>query len=248
MTRTAILTVALALVAFAICGDAVRAQKQTKPWTEWSKKDAEKILKDSPWSHMQIDTDTSEMFFQPTADPATAGNRAPNAAARTEGGATNQSTNVQYGIRIFSARPIRQAFVRTIMLQGQLAPDVQSRLTQYAELESTSSIIIAVTVESTDKKSLGKIMQIVNSANTGALKNMTYLERKDGKRLFLEEYTPPGSDGFGARFIFPRNVDEKPFLTPDAGEVRFVSEFSSGVKLNMTFKLAEMQYNGAFEY
>jgi hypothetical protein len=244
MIRTAILTVALALIAVAICSDAVSAQKQAKPWTEWSKKDAEKILKDSPWSHMQTDTDTAEMFYQPTADST----RAPNSGARTESGATNQSTNVQYGIRIFSARPIRQAFMRTIMLQRQLEPDVQARLTQYAELESTSSIIIAVTVESTDKKSLGKIMQIVNSANTGALKNMTYLERKDGKRLFLEEYTPPGSDGFGARFIFPRNVEEKPFLTPDAGEVRFVSEFPSAVKLNMTFKLAEMLYNGAFEY
>ena len=75
MIRTAILTVALALIAVAICSDAVSAQKQAKPWTEWSKKDAEKILKDSPWSHMQTDTDTAEMFYHRRPRIA----RAPNA-------------------------------------------------------------------------------------------------------------------------------------------------------------------------
>lgn len=38
-------------------------------------------------------------------------------------------------------------------------------------------------------------MQIVESAATGTLKNTTYLERNDGKKLFLEEYVPPGKDG-----------------------------------------------------
>ena len=47
------------------------AQKERKPWTEWSQKEAENVLNDSPWSRMQTDTDTSEMFFQPTADPVT---------------------------------------------------------------------------------------------------------------------------------------------------------------------------------
>src|SRR5256885_9410045 len=40
-----------------------------------------------------------------------------------------------------------------------------------------------------------------------SLKNVTYLERKDGKRLFLTDYRPPGSDGLGAKFFFTR-IDE----------------------------------------
>ena len=213
------------------------SQKEEKSWKAWSKKEAEKILTNSPWAHVQVETDTSELFFQPTADPRTAGNGAPNAGTRLEQGATNQATNVKYSIRFFSARPVRQAFVRTIQLsQPKLEPDVISRMNSFAELPPSDWIIIAVTIESTEKRLLGKVLQIIDSAATGILKNTTYLERNDGKRLFLEEYMPPGKDGFGARFIFPRITDERPFLTPEFTEVRFVSEFGTTVKLNMRFK------------
>ncbi|MFN0124701.1 MAG: hypothetical protein ACKV2V_29715, partial [Blastocatellia bacterium] len=41
------------------------AQKKYKPWTEWSEKDAQKMLNDSPWGQTQADTNTSEMFYNP---------------------------------------------------------------------------------------------------------------------------------------------------------------------------------------
>jgi hypothetical protein len=88
---------------------------------------------------------------------------------------------------------VRQAFMRIIQLQRKnLEPDVIARMNSFAELPSNDSIIVAVTIEGTDKRSLGKVMQIVESAATGTLKNTTYLERNDGKRLFLDEYVPPG--------------------------------------------------------
>jgi hypothetical protein len=237
------------LVLAAIAVETVTGQKQPKSWKEWSKKDAEKILSDSPWSHLQVDTDLSEMFYQPTTDARTSGGRAPNANSRLEQGATNQETKLTYGIRFFSARPVRQAFIRMIQLQKRdLEPDVVDRMNKYAELPSTDSIIIAVTIEGTDKRSLGKAMQVIESAATGTLKNTTYLERNDGKRVFLEEYLPPGKDGFGARFIFPRMVDERPFLSTDFNDVRFVSEFGTAIKLNMRFKVSDMMLDGKLEY
>jgi hypothetical protein len=227
----------------------VIGQKQAKSWKEWSRKDADEILNDSPWSHFQVDTDTSEMFFQPTTDGRSAGGRAPNANSRLEQGATNQATSIKYGIRFFSARPVRQGFMRIIQLQKKdLDPNVIARMNSFAELPANNSIIVAVTIEGTDKRSLGKVMQIVESAATGTLKNTTYLERNDGKRLFLEEYVPPGKDGFGARFIFPRIVNERPFLTTDFHDVRFVSEFGTAVKLNMRFKVSDMMVDGKLEY
>ena len=238
----------LLLLSFALLSTTLLAQKDKKSWTEWSQKEAEKMLNNSPWARLQTDTDTSEMFFRPTADPVISP-RAPNSAERTAQGATNQSTNVTYGVRFFSARPVRQAFVRMIQLQKKnLEPETLERMKNFAEVQATDSIIVAVTIEGTDKRSLGKVMQIINSAATGTLKNTTYLERTDGKRLFLHEYVQPGRDGFGARFIFPRMVDEKPFLTPDVAEVRFVSEFDPTVKLNMRFKVADMMLDGKLEY
>src|SRR5262245_13298179 len=91
---------------FAITGDALG--QQNKPWTEWSKKDAEKILSDSPWSQTQVETDTSEMFYSPTSDPRAPGVRTTGTSGNRQAqGATNQAVNVKYHIRFFSARPVR---------------------------------------------------------------------------------------------------------------------------------------------
>jgi hypothetical protein len=249
MKRLSVPVVLVFLLLAVIATETAIGQKQQKPWKEWSKDDAEKILNDSPWAHFQVDTDLSEMFFQPTTDARTSGGRAPNANSRLEQGATNQATSLKYGIRFFSARPVRRAFIRMIQFQQKnIEPDVVARMNNFAEFTSDDAIIIAVTIEGTDKRSLGKAMQIIESAATGTLKNTTYLERNDGKRLFLDQYVPPGRDGFGARFIFPRVVDERPFLTTDYNDVRFVAEFGTTIKLNMTFKLADMKLDGKLEY
>jgi hypothetical protein len=238
------------------------AQKSIKPWVEWSQKEAQQILTESPWSHTQTETDTSEMFYSPTSQGSShmPGDRAASSTSssvassqsRTSRGAVNQATHVNYRIRFFTARPVRQAFVRLMEAkQSEAYAKAKDQLDQFANLHSNDWIIVAVAAESDDQRFLGPVMQAFSSATTDTLKNNTYLERKDGKRIFLSEYVPPGNDGFGARFIFPRNLDGHPFLDSDSGEVRFSSDYSTSsaaLKLNMRFKVAEMVYNGQLEY
>lgn len=219
------------------------SQKTEKPWTEWTQKEAEKMLSSSPWSQTQVDTDTSEMFFQPTSRSA----NAPNAESRVESGATNQAINVKFIVRFFSARPVRQALVRMMELKQKPEPDVLERMHAFANVQSGESIILTLTFETTDGRYAGPAMQAMASANTGTLKNETYLER-DGKRHFLHEYIPPGKDGFGARFIFLRNVDNQPFINNNTGEVRFVTKYPNGIRVNRQFKVSDMMYNGQLEY
>ena len=216
--------------------------KKQKNWTEWSKDEAEKILNDSPWGQTPTYTDTSVLFFPPPA-PGVAGSRAGDAAK-------NQSINVKYRIRFFSARPIRQALVRSVLLSMKQSPDAATveRLKSFAEQPATDSIIVTVSFEASEGRLAGAAMLAFNSATTGVLKQDTYLERGDGEHLYLEEYVPPGRDGFGARFIFPRRVGGTPFLSPDGGEVRFHSQLNKTTELNMRFKLAKMIYNDALEY
>lgn len=254
------------------------AQKQLKPWTEWTKKDAEKILSDSPWSQTQTETDTSEMVYTPTTLGDT--------RSRETQGATNQAVTVKFHIRLFSARPVRQAYVRLLDLnQPQAEQNAVDRRHAWANLEASDSIIVTVAFDSSDKRYLGRVMQSFSSAVTSVLKNSAYLERKDGKRVFLAEYVPPGKDVFGARFIFPRILDGQPFLAGEEGSIRFHAEYdnknaldsannpdgqtsrsattrppsgSSGssiqaessfkLKLDMRFKIADMIYNGVLEY
>jgi len=241
----------LTIAAFLACllAVGVGAQKKLKPWAEWSKKDAEKILNDSGWGQTQVETDTSELFFQPTAPPTASGGV--NAGQRNTEGATNQAVNVKYRVRFFSARPIRMALVRLIELEMK-SPNLQASegLKKFAEAQSPDSIIVTVAFETNDQRYGGRLLQAFNSAETSTTKNNSYLERRDGKRLFLQEYVKPGKDGFGARFIFPRTLDGQPFLTPESGEVRFHGE-NVGRNLFMAdrrFKVSEMMYDGALEY
>lgn len=222
-------------------------QKTDKPWKEWSQKEAEKILSSSPWAQTQVDTDTSEMFFSPTNDPRRGSRTAATDGARLESGATNQSVNVKFIVRFFSARPVRQALVRLMELKQKPDPEMAQRLHAFAELKSTESIILTLSVETTDQRYAGVAMQALSSAITATLKNETYLER-DGKRLFLHEYVPPGKDGFGARFIFLRMLDEKPFIDGNSGDVRFLTKYPGGLKVDRRFKVADMIYDGQLEY
>ena len=218
----------------------VSAQKKIKPWTEWNEKEAKLMLDESPWAHTQTETDTSEMFFSPTTQQnSTVGSQ------RGQQGALNQATSVNFRIRLLSAKPVRQAFARFI---GAKQPNMAESLKGFVDRDFSEYIVVAVTWDSTDGRFSGQAMQLFNSANTGLLANKTFLETKGGQRNFLKQYSAPTSDGLGAKFIFTRMVDEKPFVPDDQGELRFWSEVSTNIKLNMRFKLKEMTYDGKLEY
>ena len=243
-TRCFILSVTL-ILSILLSAVVATPQGDDKKWTQWTKKEAEKILNNSAWSQTQTETDTSEMFFSPTAQNRS--NAVVNDDLRRQQGATNQSVNVTFSIRFFSARPVRRALVRLMELNQNPPKEVVERLHGFADVVASDSIIITLSVSSNDQKSERAVMQSINSAITATLKNETYLER-NGKRLFLEEYIPPGKDGFGARFIFLRRMDERLFIADNTGEVRFYSKIPNGPKLDRRFKVSEMIYNGALEY
>ena len=225
------------------CSVITLGQKKSDVWSEWSKKDAEKLLTSSPWAQTQVETDLTEMFYSPTSNRGGL-----NASGRAQQGATNQEVTLSYHIRFFSARPIRQALARLYQLQRQPTGEELQGLESFASAVPEKVIIVTVSYESSDGRTAGRAMQIFESAITATLKNKAYLERKDGARVFLQEYVPPGKDGFGARFVFPRFFQERPFIADDSGEVRFFAELADYMKLNMRFSVSQMKYNNQLEY
>lgn len=229
---------------------AISAQ-QTKPWSEWSKKDVEKTLNDSPWAQTQVETDTSEMTYSPTISQTTTARREDTRiaeASRTESGAKNSAMSVKYRVRLLSAKPIREALARTVLSaqQGE-NPELAAQLQGFVDRDFNEYVVVAVTVEASDQRYSAPIAQAFNSATAEILKNKTYLERKDGKRLFLMDYRPPSNDGMGAKFVFARSVEGAPFVG-EADNLRFVAEVNDKVKLNVRYKIADMKYNGKLEY
>ncbi|HEV8589300.1 MAG TPA: hypothetical protein VGQ72_10530 [Pyrinomonadaceae bacterium] len=214
------------------------AQWQKKPYKDWSEKEALAVLNNSPWGQTQTYTDTSHMFDE---------GRAVDSNQRR----AVEVPEVRFHIRFFSSKPIRQATSRLVelMQKGQVSQQLATQLDALASADFPDYIIVTVTTEAGQSGSLmGLASSLLDRQSTANLKNDTYLSVKGGKRVYLAEYQAPRKDGLGARFIFPRMVDGKPFITTDTDEVLFFSDLNAGPELSMRFKVKDMMFNGNLEY
>lgn len=214
------------------------AQSDKKPYSEWSEKEAQKILNDSPWAQTQIFTDTSQMFDS--------GRRLDSNQSRVA-----DVFQVNFRIRFLSARPIRQAISRTLELQQgeKMSEQLAAQLKSFATAEFPDFVVVTVTADSSKPSNYSREAEsLLRKLTTSELKNRTYLLVKGGERVFLQEYQSPRTDGLGARFVFPRAVDGKPVIRPENGEVQFYSELSGAFTLNMRYRVKEMMYDGKLEY
>ena len=138
-----------------------------------------------------------------------------------ESGQSKPSASIKYYIRFLSAKPVRAAFARRVLLeQAQPNEELTTQLKGFVDRDFSSYIVVTVSVEVGDEKMIQGVTRAFSAATTEALQNNVYLERKDGKKLFLMEYRPPTGDGMGAKFVFKRAEGGQPFLT-DSDSVRF---------------------------
>ena len=226
------------------------AQKQ-KPWTEWTKKDVEKTLNDSAWGQTQSEGGSESSSTNSSAITQVAAPRAADrevSSRQGESGEGKPSTVVKYHVRFLSAKPVRAAFARMVLL-AKAQPDetLTSQLQAFIDRDFADYIVVSVGVEVGDQKMAMPLMRAFSAATTETLQKNVYLERKDGKKLYLMEYRAPIEDGMGAKFVFPRKFEGQPFLSEN-DSVRFVAQISEKMKLNTRYKLSDMLYDGKLEY
>lgn len=228
------------LAALCIIVTGINAQKTTKPWTEWSEKEARQMLDSSPWGKTQDSNDN----LNRNAPPLTV-----NDTRNIDSFGVTSLLTAKMHVRLLSAQPIRQAFARVILLKQKAStPELEKQLLSFVDRKFDDWIVIAVDYEPAQHGDPGALRNAFANATTNTLKQHTYLETKAGQRLFLAEYKAPMGDGLGAKFLFPRMVNGKPFITADAREVRFFSEISKYSALNVRFTPAEMNYGGTVEF
>jgi hypothetical protein len=243
MKRLPYLIIVLTALAFTCA-----SQTKTTPWTEWSKKDAEKILNDSAWGQTQ--TIGGGEATTTSAITRTQGGGNENVSRTGESGETMGGPKpVYYRARFLTAKPIREAFARLVVLsQPNAGKDLVDQLQGFIDRDFGSYLVVAVNVESPDEKRAAGMIGAFGRLNKDVLKEKVYLERKDGKRLALLDYKPPINDNLGAKFVFERTLDGQPFLTSDSDFVKFVVEISERLKLNLRFRVAAMTYGDKLEY
>jgi len=131
---------------------------------------------------------------------------------------------------------------------SKISEQFATRLKEFATADFPDYIVVTVTTES-DKASglLQQTQAAFYKLTTNEMVNNTYL-LAGGQRIFVKEYQQPGKDGLGARYIFPRLVAGKPFITPETADVLFHSEPTGTTVLNMRYKIKDMMFDGKLEY
>jgi hypothetical protein len=114
------------------------AQWDKKPYTEWTEKDAQKLLNDSPWARTQSFDSAMELYRGPSSGR-------PGQTATPDLPA--DAVHLFFRVRFFSAKPVRQALTRQIELQqkGGVNEQLAAQLKQFASGEFLEYIVVAVT-------------------------------------------------------------------------------------------------------
>lgn len=224
------------------------AQIPNKPWTEWTDKEVDKLLRTSPWSVRQI----ASLERSPYGVENSAKFSPPLSLQDMRGLDNFQvqsmlATNFQ--IRFLSASVIRQAFARRVELGLKNGdPRLRSQLEDFVNRKFDEWIVITVDFDMVQGWNPAPIRQIFKEANINSLNKYTYLETDGGRRIPLADYKPPTEDGLGAKFIFQRMENGKPVIPEGTRRLRFYSELARFLVVDSRFNLAEMLYKGQVEY
>lgn len=230
MNRYLTLLFCLVFPSVAICN--IELQKQPA-WTSWTEKEARKVLDDSPWVRAQ----TNQGFKGPLL-----------AAPQQDAIPGPKDFGPIAFIRLLSAKPIRQAYVRQSELEQKNSNQqfIEQRR-RFAERDFDEWIIISVTLMRYDLQRTLEPDEF-RLATTAKLRAETWLQVDNGERISLLEFQPPGKDGLGAKFIFPRQVNGKPVIKPGDGYLQFNSNMSPQLQLKCNFKVTDLKYDGKLEY
>jgi hypothetical protein len=215
--------------------------QQTKPWNDWSRKDADKMLNDSAWGQTLKKGET----------PPDMSNRSGGSGSQGSGvqGPAPLPSVVYFRVRLITAKPIREGFASKLLLsQPNPTDEVRRELQTIIDNGFGDFIVVAVNVDGQNPQTAGMAFQELVRLKAATLADKVYLERKDGKRLPLIDYKPPIADNMGGKFVFARSLDGVPFLAPDTDSVRFVLDMSGNLKLNVKFKVSSMMYGDKLEY
>lgn len=188
----------------------------TKPYTEWTAKEVEKLLlKDSPW--------TQTLLANTPATSVQIGSTSTGAERRGGSGGADKIIINWY------ARPIREAVVRQMML---LFPDTpKERLDSILNHTSQFHELLVTGV------SLGRSGD--RNAELANFKEKTYLEKKNKEKVPLVNLIMPRSRDQAMTLQFARDIDGKPSVTPEDKEVTLVILIGER-SYKFKFKLADM--------
>jgi len=228
------LHIRVALVIAVVSSGFLLAEKKefwtTKPYTEWTQKDVDKLLKDSPWVKTIPLSQAPDLALQ-------GGGRGGRGGEGESGGGGAGSEGYRAWPKLvitWYSRPVREAVARRIQLSNPSAPKEQiDQLLNRPESSFYDLLIVGW--------SPGR-----NPNAVQALREGTYLQKKNKEKLPLKDTLMPQKRGDPVVLRFAREADGKPVLTLDDKEVQLVLKMGDNT-IRTTFKLSDMVVNRRLE-
>ncbi len=206
------------------------------PFQQWTQAQALKTFNDSPWVQLQ-------KFSIPVMGGS---------------GGINEYQHT-FMVRLFSARPIREAYVRILQLMNkydglpadrkQTFDNTIKGLGFLKDDTVKDEVVVAVEYKTNDPEAVRNLKRFFDTAITATLNQSAYLFTSAG-RVDLKRYIPPGKEGLAMpRFIFPREFKGSPIVKGEDKEMRFEFWVSPiGQRLLVGFKPSKMVYKGELAY
>jgi hypothetical protein len=228
-----------------------------KPFSEWSKKETEKILSDSPWATQREVRIKFDKETQKAAGSYSGVSGAAAAQAETEV-SSQPPVDFVFTVRLRSALPVRQAMVRLKNLEtniekmsGEQRAAFEKQTKGLLECPACAANYV-VTLSSKSKNSPGAdaVYATFKGGRLTDLQRYIYIANERGDRRSLVFFVPPKAPGEEAVFFFPR-ADEKgaPLLTPANKELLInLTDNQANSITNFKLDVSKLVMNGKVEF
>lgn len=232
-----------------------------KPYTEWSKEEAKKVISDFPWASEY----QSERGLDVAAIAKQQREQADTRLTGSERG--NQGVNslpIPIVIRLHSALPVRQAMVRLQQLEigyDKMKPEDKAKFDAsragFLECKICKDYYV-VTLTKYKDASTTVNDGIFQSLKLADVKGKIWLENDKGERREITEFTPPKNETDSAIFFFKRTNDAGvPLFGPSDKLIKFMfsnelrddkNSYSYLIPRLFEFKAAKMVIDGKLEF
>jgi len=255
----------LALIAVAMSIPTLAYQQEglpVRPFQQWSKKEADKVLEESPWVRKQeVRIRYAELSRR------IAGGSVPSAA---EGGLSNNSSNMaemggaeapvdfQFTLRLRSALVVRQALVRLKQLEANYDQMSQKDRAAFdARFKGLldcpaceQNYVLTLSAKSKQNPGADPVFTVFKGGRLADLQRYVFIANGHGERRELIHFLPPKAPGEEAVFYFPR-FNEKGEALLTSTETELIANFTNNdVNMNTNFRLdvTKLRVNGQIDF
>jgi len=233
-----------------------------KPFQQWSKKEANRVLEESAWvlkQEVRIRYAELSRRIAGGSVPSTAeGGLSNNTSTMADMGGAEAPVDFQFTLRLRSAVVVRQALVRLKQLEANYDQMSQKDRAAFdAKLKGLlecpaceQNYVLTLSSRSKQNPGADAVFTVFKGGRLADLQRYVFIANGHGERRDLIHFVPPKAPGDEAVFYFPRfNEKGKPLLT--STETELIANFTNNdVNMNTNFRVdvTKLVVNGQIDF